>query len=103
MSAYHSFNMKKGIVDFTSGVDCHGTDVAVPAGLTELIIPASKALVVEHVGKYSHLGNAWSTGHQHIRYKKLKPAKIPSCEIYRNNPHETAEEDLITEVNLPLR
>lgn len=101
ISVYHHFDMKSKVFDYTAGV-------IVPketgdAGLSSWEIPKSRALAVEHVGSYAHLGNAWSAAYQYARYKKLKQSKVGAFEIYKNDPDQTAPADLRTDVFLPLK
>lgn len=102
MTVYHHFNFKTGTLDFTSGISLPDS-VDVPPGMSVWSIPSVNALAVEHVGKYEHLGNAWSAAHQYARYHKLKQSKAGTFEIYRNNPEETPPAELRTDIYLPLK
>jgi len=63
-----------------------------------------KAMKVTHTGPYRHLGNAWAMAESEIRYAKLKKnKKQPPFERYLNDPGDTAEKDLVTEIFVPLR
>jgi len=62
-----------------------------------------RALRVDHVGSYDHLGNGWSAAHQYARYKKLKQSRVGTFEVYRNSPDTTAADALITEIYMPLK
>ncbi len=67
-------------------------------------IEPCRALKIVHRGSYEHLGNAWSTAMSHQRYKKLKAHKSQAAfEFYLNDPSETPEAELLTEVFVPLR
>lgn len=67
-------------------------------------IEPCKALKVIHTGSYEHVGNAWSTVMAHQRTQKLKPHKSQApFEFYLNDPAETAEEELVTEIYVPIR
>jgi len=78
-------------VTASGGVQCHER-------------PACKALKVVHKGPYRHLGNAWSTGMSDMRYAKLKVDKQkPPFERYLNDPADTAEADLLTEIYMPVK
>jgi effector-binding domain-containing protein/uncharacterized protein YndB with AHSA1/START domain len=103
ISVYHDFDMKAQVFDITSGFVIPETSATVPAGLSHWSLPATKALCVEHVGSYGHLGNAWSAANQFARYKKLKQSKVGAFELYKNDPKDTAAADLRTEIFLPLR
>ncbi len=63
-----------------------------------------KAIKVIHKGSYRHLGNAWSAAMSYLRYQKLKPYKTESpFELYLNDPNDTDDGDLITEIFVPIR
>ncbi|MEM8668700.1 MAG: GyrI-like domain-containing protein [Planctomycetota bacterium] len=102
ISVYHANDMKKGRLDFTSGyVVPASTDT--PAGMDQVRLSAGKFLQIRHTGCYQNLGNAWSGAYQYARYKKLKVAKRPAFEIYRNHPDPTPPAELITDVCIPLK
>ncbi len=104
ISVYTKFRMKDGVFDYISGyiIPDH---VQIPAGseLKTWSLPAGKAFHVDHIGSYRHLGNGWSVANQLARHQKLKQSKIGTFEVYRTTPPETPEENLKTEIYLPLR
>ena len=66
--------------------------------------PACKALKVVHTGPYRHLGNGWSTGMSDMRHAKMKMDKAnPPFELYVNDPEDTPEDSLVTEIYMPVR
>ena len=101
ISVYHKFNIKQQIMDYTTGFIVNET-VDIP-GLNDWKIDNVRALRVDHVGSYQHLGNAWSAANQISRYEKLKQSKVGTFEIYRNDPTEVPEEEILTEIYLPLK
>lgn len=101
ISVYHSFDPKARTLDFTAGFVVPSLPTS--GELSTWSLPPGKALSVGHRGSYKHLGNAWSAAYQHLRYKKLKLHKAGTFEIYRNAPHETDPQDLLTDVYLPLK
>ncbi|MCA9189572.1 MAG: SRPBCC family protein [Pirellulaceae bacterium] len=103
ISVYHKVDVQSQTFDFTSGFVVPSPPASSPSGLQSWSLPASKALRVNHVGRYDHLGNAWSAAYQVARYKKLKQSKAGAFEIYRNDPQTTPAPELVTEVYLPLR
>ncbi|MBI2478626.1 MAG: SRPBCC family protein [Planctomycetia bacterium] len=103
ISVYHDFDMKAQVLDCTSGFMIPESATTVPSELSHWTLPATKALCVEHVGSYDHLGNAWSAAHQFARYKRRKQSKAGAFEVYKNDPKETAAADLRTEIFLPLK
>ena len=102
LSVYHKFDMKAQTFDYTSGFVVPAS-AAVPTGMSSWSIPAMRALSVEHIGSYDHLGNPWSAAHQYARAKKLKHSKVGTYEIYKNHPDEVAPADLRTDIFLPLK
>ncbi|MCO6456596.1 MAG: SRPBCC family protein [Pirellulaceae bacterium] len=102
MSVYHKLDFKTGAFDYTSGLSLPAGTSA-PAGLSAWSIPQVRALRVEHIGSYNHLGNAWSIANQVARYKKLKQSRVGAFEVYQNDPHDTPPVDLRTMIYLPLR
>lgn len=103
ITVYHTFDVKARQFDYTTGFVVPPDAEPVPQGLSQWSLPAVNALAVEHVGRYDHLGNAWSAAHQYARCKKLKQSKAGSFEIYKNDPAETAPADQRTMIYLPLK
>ena len=98
ISVYHKFDVKAQTFDYTSGFAIPESVDSVPADLSDWSIPVVKALRVEHLGSYEHLGNAWSAANQFVRYKKLKQSKCGAFEICRNDPKQTPPAELCTEI-----
>ncbi len=108
ISAYHKFDTKNLIFDYTSGFLVSSETIQqlkgkLPDGLSTWSGPAGTALHVEQTGGYEHIGNGWSAAHQYARSKKLKMARTSTYEIYRNNPSDTDRVDLRTDIYLPVR
>lgn len=101
ISVYHDFNLKTQVFDYTGGFVVPAT-TEVPDGMSTWSCPESKALIVQQVGSYEHMGNGWSAGHQYARYKKLKLQKV-GFEVYRNNPEDTQPAELHTDIHFLLR
>jgi AraC family transcriptional regulator len=78
-------------------------DAKVPAGLTEITIPAGRYARTTHIGPYDDLGDAWA---------RLMGEWLPSSghrvgdgvayEVYRNNPTDTKPSELATDMYVPL-
>lgn len=67
-------------------------------------VPDHQALLVEHRGRYEHLGNAWATVMGRVRHLKKKSArKIYNYEVYKSHRQAGQPTDLITEVLAPIR
>ena len=79
-------------------------ELSLPQGWVKGKVLPQEALKTIHRGAYLYLGNAWMTAMNYARIKKMKTGKMPvGYEFYPNNPYDTAEEDLLTEIYLPLR
>lgn len=102
ISVYHKCDFKRRTFDYSGGFVLP-ENAEVPTGLTTWSIPNVRALCVEQIGRYEHLGNAWSAAYGYARYKKMKPSKVGSFEFYKNDPADTEPADLRTEVYLPLK
>jgi len=78
--------------------------VAIDGGVFVQERPACRAMKIVHTGAYRHLGNAWSTAMSDMRYDKLKVnKKIPPFEIYASDPGDTPENELVTEIYMPVK
>ncbi len=103
ISVYHHMDAKARTFDYTSGFLVPDSIGEFPADFSTWSIPKVQALVTEHVGRYDHLGNAWSAANQHARYKKLKQSKAGAFEVYKNNCDSTPPAELRTVIYLPLK
>lgn len=65
-------------------------------------IPTGKMLKITHKGSYKYLGNAWSMGMMVVRGQKMKQTGYP-FEYYHNNPDETPEDELVTDIYFPVK
>jgi len=103
LSVYHKMDVVKSSVHYTAAIPV-ATDVADKHGVLEAgEIQPGKAFKVVFTGPYRHLGNAWATAMSEIRHQKLKPSKRNKpYERYLNDPASTAENDLVTEILIPL-
>ncbi|TNF18506.1 MAG: AraC family transcriptional regulator [Rhodobacteraceae bacterium] len=77
---------------------------AVPEGLDSYEIPAGPCAVLRLKGPYSGLRAAYDYLYgDWLAQSGRDPADRPSYEVYLNSPMDTAPEDLLTEVCLPLK
>ncbi|NOD93250.1 helix-turn-helix domain-containing protein [Ruegeria sp. HKCCD4884] len=75
-----------------------------PEGLDELSIPGGKTAVLTYKGPYSGIAAAYhSLFGNWLPESGEEPADQPCYEIYLNDPRDTAPEDLLTEICLPLK
>jgi len=102
-SVYNAMDIKTHHCDYTAALPVTEA-VSVDAPLMCAKRPACKALKVVHTGPYRHLGNAWSSIMADAKDRKLKVLKSQApFEHYINDPAETPENNLITEIFLPVR
>ncbi|MCG8373800.1 MAG: SRPBCC family protein, partial [Balneolales bacterium] len=98
-SIYHKWDIVKSKVSYTACVDVDDFPTDLPSGMITGTIPATKINVVRHIGRYDHLGAAWSAQMNMARGKEFKAVKgIHPFECYLNNPGDTEAKDLITDI-----
>ncbi|MFA0963222.1 GyrI-like domain-containing protein [Roseivirga sp. BDSF3-8] len=103
-SIYHNFDMVNEKAAYTAAIPVAHIPSDLPDGMTSGSVPETEIMTVTHVGPYQHLGNAWSTLYSMERNKEFKQnKKTDPFEVYRNTPGEAADEELITEVNFPVK
>ena len=104
MSVYNHMDLKGARCTYTAALPVSNPATAAPDGIQYGSLRGGRALKVIHTGSYHHLGNAWSTAIANQRQQKLKPSKQQApFEKYLNDPSETAADQLVTEIYIPLR
>jgi predicted transcriptional regulator YdeE/uncharacterized protein YndB with AHSA1/START domain len=102
-SIYHTWDVVKGKVVYTSAFPVKDMPSQLPAGFISGSIPAIKVNTITHTGAYKHLGNAWTTQYMMQRGKEYKFRKgIDPFEVYVSMPGQVPDEQLITEVHFPV-
>lgn len=93
VSLYHQYDLAKQQCVYTSGFGYVSKPLEmINDDFESGCIEHHKALCVDHVGAYRHLGNGWSTAHGLLRVSKQKASKkIPMYEIYANSPGDVDE------------
>lgn len=77
--------------------------VPLPEGLAEVRLPAGRYARTMHHGSYEKLGDAWARFMgQWLPQSGERLGGAPSYEVYLNTPMTAKEEDLRTELYLPL-
>lgn len=103
-SLYHQFDFRKNRVVYTSAMAVKSLPAGLPNGFISGKLPACRYMCVRHTGPYGLIGNAWSTIAVMERSGEVKRnRKIPMAEFYRNNPETTPQEELISDICLPLK
>ncbi len=104
IAVYTKFLIKEGVFEYILGYMLPESLVLpTHSPLKEWRQGAGRALHVEHIGSYRHLGNAWSVANQVARFQKLRQCRTGTYEIYTTTPPETLETALQTDIYLPLR
>jgi predicted transcriptional regulator YdeE len=102
-SIYHTWDVVKGKVVYTSAYPVKAIPVQLPEGFITGSIPACNVNTITHTGMYKHLGNAWTTQYMMQRNKEYKYRKgIDPFEVYVSMPGQVPEEQLITEIHFPV-
>jgi len=104
ITLYHKFDLVNDSVTYTSGFTVKKIPTDLPDGLVSEEIPNTSVFTIEHTGAYTFLGNVWSTLYSMGRNKEFKiNKKIPTFEVYLNDPATTPENELITKVCFPIK
>lgn len=104
ISIYHDFDLVSGNVEYTSGFIVNELPESVPAPFILSQLPAMKMYSLTQTGPYRHLGNAWSMmmGLQQTKAFKANKTHHP-FELYHNDPSETPENELLTEIHFACK
>ena len=65
-------------------------------------IPAGRVVSTMHKGAYGEVGKAYKAGFDFMTKKGLAPIG-PTRELYLNDPNETPESELLTEIQVPVQ
>ena len=103
-SIYNNFGLDGQLLDIIAAIPVQGEIIEMD-GIVNGMLPAGKALKVQHLGKYENTGNAWTTAFSYIRYNKLKADKSKAAfEIYTTDPTMEPDQDKWeTMVFVPLK
>ncbi|WP_418594877.1 AraC family transcriptional regulator [Ponticoccus sp. (in: a-proteobacteria)] len=79
-------------------------DFAMPEGLEEIRVPAQRYAVATYTGPYAGLKGCydWFFG-SWLPASGEEAAEAPCMELYMNSPQETAPQDLVTKIFMPLQ
>lgn len=104
VSVYTRFRVAEKRFEYLSGYVLPPSSTVEPVSpLKRWSLPSKKAFRVEHIGSYRHLGNGWSVANQLARHQKLRQCTQGTFEIYRNSPQEVPEDELRTDIYLPVK
>ncbi|MEM6737723.1 MAG: SRPBCC family protein [Bacteroidota bacterium] len=101
---YHKWDIPKNKVSYSAILFVREIPDGLPNDFVRGSIPPTKCYVLKHIGKYQHLGNAWSTLYTMMRNKEIKHnKKVDPFECYINDPQQTEENELITDLYIPVK
>ncbi len=102
-SIYHIFDIPNNKTEFISCIPYAG-DAPLPEGFIKGEFATQKAIKTVHTGSYKHLSNAWMAAMTYARINKIHTSSlVMGIEFYPNDPDNTPEEALTTEIFLPLK
>jgi len=85
-----------------AGAEYRGVDL--PEGLEGWDIPGGRTAALTYKGPYSNLRGVYHSLYgTWLPASGEEPADAPVYEVYLNSPRDTAPEDLVTEICLPLK
>lgn len=100
---YNSFNIFQGQTDYIACIPVN-EELEISEHWVRGSLDIGEALKTMHKGRHIHLGNGWMTAMSFARLKNMKVLKSPvGYEFYPNNPYQTPEEELVTEIFIPLK
>jgi effector-binding domain-containing protein len=101
MAIYHDNEYKETCADVEVAIPVSGR-VTIDASRFEIkTLPAGKAISAIHCGAYHKVGETWGKVFQYIQENGLRP-NAAGRELYLNNPAVVSEDELITEVQVPV-
>jgi effector-binding domain-containing protein len=101
MLIMHDRERKEKDADIEMAVPIAGDPVLRDPGIKVLKLPPMKVVSLIHKGPYQEVGQAYEAAFGYISEKGLKMAG-PTRECYLNNPDEVKEDELLTEIQIPV-
>lgn len=77
--------------------------VALAAPLEEVVIAGGRTAILTHRGPYAGLPAGWEAVFAWLAASGEIPADQPAYELYRNTPMEVRQDDLLTDLCVPLK
>ncbi len=103
-SVYQTMDVANSRCRYTAAMPVNIEDAENTGALEVGEILMGTAFKVVYTGPYRHIGNAWALAMSDMRHQKLKASKrCKPYERYVNDPTTTPENNLVTEIFIPLR
>ena len=77
-------------------------DAAIPDGLEEGVLIGGRYAKGVNLGSYSTMGESWMATFDAIHRQDLHPKDAPTFEVYLGDMDTTPEDELITELYVPV-
>jgi len=100
MAIYHDEEYKETDATVEMAIPISGR-IEAEEGVEIRTIPAMKVMTAIHKGPYNQVGAAWGRLFKHLETNGIMPAG-KARELYLNDPNETSETELLTEVQVPI-
>jgi len=101
MTLYHDNEYREKNADIECAIPISGKVAVSDPGTTIRTIPGGMCLSLVYKGPYSGLHSAWTRILAFAEEKKYRVAG-PDREIYYNDPAKVPEEELLTELQMPV-
>lgn len=107
-SYYSKVDFITDVFTFRSAVEISKEDYEalkeLPDGCVKWHYPVGKSQSAMHHGAYKFLGNTWSAAFMYIQAAKKKvDSNIPPFEVYISDPRSTEENELQTQIFVPVK
>ena len=100
MTLYHDREYKEQDADIEVAIPVVGR-LVVDEDIELKKIAGGKVVTILHTGPYYQVGIAWDQVMQYIEKKDLQIKGLPR-EVYLNDPNKVPEEQLLTEIQIPI-
>jgi effector-binding domain-containing protein len=98
----HDTEFKEGEGDFEIGVPITGR-ITIQSSKIELKnIPGGRVVSAIYAGAYKEIAQGYMRTYDYA-FREGHEIRGPTMELYLNNPQETPEEDLLTEIQIPIK
>lgn len=97
----HDMEYKEKDADIEVAVPIMGNPVLKDLSMNIIKVPQMKVVSAMHKGPYGTVGQTYEAVFRYLGEKGYKIAG-PTRELYLNNPEEVKEEDILTEIQVPI-
>ena len=102
MTLYHDHGYKNVDADIEIALPVTGRVFIQDLGIEVKNIPGAKVVSLVHKGPYENVGIGWMKLHEYSVEKGIEIVG-PFREIYLNDPEDTPQDELMTELQAPIK